>query len=131
MDYATLKLVHQSAVALSLAGFAARGLGNFAGAAWVQGRAARSVPHVVDSVLLVSALGLAWTLHLSPLATPWLLAKLIALLAYIGLGMLALKPGRPLAFRVAAWLAALATFGYIVSVAVTKNAAGYFALLMR
>src|SRR5689334_14340613 len=131
MDYAALKLVHQSAVALSFAGFAARGIGSFTHAAWVRGRAARSVPHVVDSVLLLSALGLAWMLRLSPLATPWLLAKLIALLVYIGLGTLALKPGRPLAVRIGAWLAALATFGYIVSVAITKNPMGYFALLMR
>ena len=131
MDYATLKLVHQGAVALSLAGFAARGLGSFAGAAWVQGRAARRLPHVIDSVLLLSALGLAWMLRLSPLEAPWLLAKLIALLAYIGLGVLALRPGRPLAFRVAAWLAALAAFGYIVSVAISKDPAGYFAWLLR
>ena len=96
MDYATLKLVHQGAVTLSIAGFFARGLGSLAGAAWVRGRAARTLPHVVDTVLLASAIGLAWLLQLNPLTTPWLAAKIAGLLAYIGLGMVALRP-RPAA----------------------------------
>lgn len=129
MDYASLKLVHQGAVALSFAGFFVRGLGGLQGARWVRGRAARSLPHVVDSVLLLSALALAWQLRLDPLAAPWLLAKIVGLLAYIGLGVLALRPGRPRGQRAAAWLAALAVFGYIVSVAITKHPAGPLALL--
>ena len=59
MDYLLLKTVHLSAVTLSIAGFTARGAGSLAGAAWVRGRAARTWPHVVDSVLLASALALA------------------------------------------------------------------------
>lgn len=124
MDYFTVKTLHQTAVALSLAGFFARGLGGLAGAAWVRGRTAKSVPHVVDTVLLLSAVALAWMLRLNPLATPWLAAKIIALLVYIGLGMVALNPRRTLKLRAAAWVAALASFGYIVSVALTKSAWG-------
>jgi uncharacterized membrane protein SirB2 len=129
MDYFAVKIVHQSAVALSFAGFFARGLGSLAGAAWVGSRAAKSLPHVVDSVLLLSALTLAWMLRANPAATPWLLAKIIGLVAYIFLGMIALKPTRPLPLRVAAWVAALATFVYIVSVAMTKDPIGLFAAL--
>lgn len=127
MDYFALKTLHQSAVALSAAGFFARGLGALAGAGWVRSRPARTLPHLVDTVLLLSALALAWTLRLNPAHAPWLLAKLVGLLAYIGLGMLALKPGRPLALRAAAWLAALATLGWIVSVALTKQPLGFLA----
>lgn len=129
MDYAALKLVHQGAVALSITGFFARGLGSFAGAAWVRGRVAKTLPHVVDTVLLGSAVALAWWAGFDPLHTPWLLAKILGLLAYIGLGMLALRPGRQAALRVSAWLAALATFGWIVSVALTKNPLGALAWL--
>lgn len=129
MDYASLKLVHISAVALSFAGFFARGLGGLRGSNWVRGRTARSLPHVVDSVLLLSALALAWQLRLDPLATPWLLAKIVGLFAYIGLGVLALRHGRSRGQRAAAWLTALGVFGYIVSVAVTKHPAGPLALL--
>lgn len=128
MDYAALKLVHQSAVTLSIAGFFARGWGSLASAAWVRGRAARTLPHIVDTVLLGSALALAWMLQLNPLTTPWLATKIAGLLAYIGLGMVALKPGRPRALRALAWLAALLCFAQIVAVAITKQASGLFAL---
>jgi uncharacterized membrane protein SirB2 len=129
MDYATVKAIHQGAVALSFAGFLARGAGSVAGAAWVRSRAARSLPHVVDTVLLLSALWLAWTLRLDPRAAPWLMAKLVGLVVYVALGMVALRPDAPRSFRAAAWLGALAVFGYIVSVAVTKNPAGAFSRL--
>lgn len=125
MDYALLKTVHQAAVVLSITGFVARGTGAMAGADWVRSRAAKSLPHVVDSVLLLSALGMAWVASFNPLATPWLLAKIVALLVYIGLGMVALKAGRPPALRVAAGVAAVFTVGYIVSVAVTKSPRGF------
>ncbi len=124
MDYATLRLVHQTSVVLSVSGFVVRGLASFAGAAWVRGRMARTLPHIVDTVLLGSALVMAWMLRLTPGAAPWLGAKIAGLLLYIALGMLALRPGRPLAVRATAWMAALLTFGWIVSVALTKNPLG-------
>ena len=68
-------------------------------------------------------------LRLAPGSTPWLLAKIMGLLLYIGLGMVALRPGQPLTRRVLAWLAALATFAWIVSVAMTKSPLGFFVLL--
>ena len=131
MDYIAIKAIHQTAVALSFTGFFARGLGAIAGAAWVRSRAAKTLPHVVDSVLLLSALALVWRLGLDPLSAPWLMAKIGGLVVYIGLGMVALRPGCAAPVRMAAWLAALATFGYIVSVAITKNPAGVFAGLFR
>ena len=125
MDYLTVKHLHMGAVALSATGFAARGLAGLRGAAWVQGRAARTLPHIVDTVLLLSALTLAWMLRLNPLATPWLLAKIGGLLLYIALGMVALKPRFALPMRAAAWLGALLVLGWMASVAVTKNAWGF------
>ena len=129
LDYAALKLVHQSAVALSVTGFFVRGLASFSGAGWVRSRAARTLPHAVDTVLLLSALAMAWTLRLTPGNAPWLLAKIVGLVLYVGLGVVALRPGRSLAVRAAAWTAALATVGWIASVAVTKNPRGFLAML--
>ncbi len=131
LDYATLKLVHQAAVVLSVAGFFARGVGSLAGAGWVGRRSAKTLPHVVDTVLLASALALAWMLRLTPGNAPWLTAKIVGLLVYIGLGMVALRPGRPWPLRLSAWLLALATVGWIVSVALSKDPWGGFALLPR
>ncbi|MGZ5132975.1 MAG: SirB2 family protein, partial [Caldimonas sp.] len=117
--------------ALSLLGFFGRGLASLRGAAWVRGRLARTLPHIVDTVLLASALSLAWTWRLVPGAAPWLTAKVVGVVVYIGLGMVALRPGRPVPVRAAAWVAALATFAWIVSVAITKNPLGVLALLGR
>lgn len=125
--YATIKLVHMTAVAVSFAGFFARGAGMLRGASWVRGRLARTLPHVVDTVLLASAIALAWMLRLNPLDAPWLAAKIVGLLIYIWLGMLALRPGRSPVVRGSAWVAALVVFGYIVAVAWTKSPAGFFA----
>ncbi|MEZ5578162.1 MAG: SirB2 family protein [Candidatus Competibacteraceae bacterium] len=54
----------------------------------------------------------------------WLTAKVLGLAAYIILGSIALKRGQTKPIRAAAWILALATFGYIVSVAVTHAPSG-------
>jgi len=130
MDYATVKLIHQGAVVFSLSGFFVRGAASLAGASWVRARAARTLPHLVDTVLLASALTLAWMLRLTPGNAPWIAAKIVGLVVYVVLGVLALRPGRPRGQRCAAWLAALATVGWIVSVAITKDPRGFLAPLL-
>ena len=101
--------------------FLLRGCWMLAGSAQLQRPWVKRLPHVVDALLLASALGLAGWSHQYPGPHPWLTAKVVALVAYIVLGSIALKYGRSLGIRAAAFAAALATFGYIVSVAVTKN----------
>lgn len=130
MDYTTIKQLHMSAVALSATGFALRGLASLCGARWTQGRWAKTLPHVVDTALLLSALTLAALLQLNPAHTPWLLAKIGGLLLYIGLGTVALR--QPLAWktRATAWVLALAVLAWIVSVAVLKNPWGYLVLVL-
>ena len=124
LDYAVVKLVHQGAVALSVTGFMVRGVAGLAGAAWVRGRLARTLPHVVDTVLIVSAVWLAVRLSLTPANAPWIAAKIAGLVVYIALGMVALRLGPTRAIRAGAWVAALITFGYIVTVALTKDPRG-------
>ena len=83
----------------------------------------RVAPHMVDSLLLASAIVLAWQLGYSPLAQPWLAAKIVALLLYIVIGAIAFKYGKTRRIRLFAWLAAQMVFFYIVGVAVTHNPA--------
>ena len=127
MDYAALKLMHQTAVLLSISGFIVRGAASLTGAAWVRGRAARTLPHAVDTLLLVSALALAWTLRLNPIDTPWLLAKIAGLLLYIALGVVALRPNLSRPLRAVAFAAALLCFAQIAAMAIGKSVAGLFA----
>jgi uncharacterized membrane protein SirB2 len=49
---------------------------------------------------------------------------------YVGVGVVALRPGRSLAVRATAWVTALATVGWIVSVAITKDPRGFLAALL-
>lgn len=121
MDIAALKAVHVGCAALSLAGFVARGIGMLRGSAWRQRRWVKIAPHVVDTLLLASAIGLALAVRQYPFMHGWLTAKLLALVGYIVLGSIALKYGATRTVRLGAWLAALAVFGYIVAVAVTRQ----------
>ena len=125
--YLALKHFHITCVVLSGVGFALRGGWALARSPLARARLTRVLTHVVDSCLLLSAIGLAWMAGQYPFVHGWLTAKIVGLLAYIGLGMLALKPGRPLALRGAAFVAALATFSWIVSVALSKNPLGWLA----
>ena len=120
MDYATLKVIHQSAVAISFAGFFARGVGMLGDATWVKHRLAKTLPHLVDTVLIVSALWLAWILRLTPSNAPWIGAKIVGLFVYIGIGMVALRFGRTKGVRASAWILAMLVFAWIVSVAITS-----------
>lgn len=122
--YALLRQLHRLCALLSIVGFTARWLGVLAGQAWTQRRPAKTLPHVVDTVLLLSALAMAFGAAISPADAPWLATKIVLLLVYIGLGMVALRPARPLSQRLLAGVAALAVFGHIVAVAFTKQPLG-------
>ena len=127
---ALLKLIHVSCALVSIAGFALRGYWMEVDNPLLQHRVAKVLPHVVDTLLLGSALALLFVLHLSPLTQPWLSAKIIALLLYIGLGMVALRFGQSNTTKVCAFLLALLTAGYMVSVAYSKNPLGFLQLLI-
>lgn len=118
-----IKLVHIAAVVLSFAGFQLRAIWMMAGSPLLTARVTRILPHVIDTVLLASALWLAWNIHQWPFVHGWLTAKVVGLLAYIVLGSIALKRGRTKSVRVAAWIAASAVFLYVVAVAMTRSAA--------
>jgi len=122
--YQAVKHLHLTCVALSICGFVLRGVWMMTDSPLLRARLTRILPHVVDSLLLVSAVYLVSQLGSIP---AWVWAKIGGLLVYIAFGMLALKAGRPLALRVMALAAAVVTFTWIVSVAITKVPAGFFA----
>lgn len=121
MPYIALKHLHVTFVALSGLLFLVRGIWMLRASPNLEQRWARIVPHIVDTLLLASAIGLAVVSHQYPGQMPWLTAKVVGLVAYIVLGTIALKRGRTQGVRAAAFVGALACFAYIVAVAVTKN----------
>ena len=125
--YAAVKLVHVVCVALSGGGFLLRGIWALSDSPLLRRRWAKLLPHVNDTVLLGAAIALCVMGGQYPLVQAWLTAKLWALVAYVALGSVALSKRRRTAIRLASGIAALTVFGYIVSVALTKDAWGMLA----
>jgi len=126
--YLSLKLIHVGAAILTVAGFTLRGYWMLVGSPRLEQRIVRIVPHIVDTVFLLSGISLVWVLKLPVLDQPWLMAKLAALVVYIILGMIALRHGNTLRTRMSAFVLALATFTYIAGVAISKSTGSWFAL---
>ena len=121
MSYAALKMIHVTSVVVSYLLFSLRSMWMMRGSAVLQQRWVKITPHVVDSILLVSAITLAVQIQQDPINDSWLSAKVAGLLIYIGLGMMALRFAKTRKMRISAWIAAQAAFLYIVLVALTKN----------
>jgi uncharacterized membrane protein SirB2 len=121
MSYALLKLIHVGTVYITFGLFLARGIWMLLDSPRLQDRWVRVVPHLNDTLLITAAIGMLVTIGLNPLFQPWLLAKIVGLLLYIGLGTMALKRGRTKVQRSLYFVAALAIIGYIIAVAVTKQ----------
>jgi uncharacterized membrane protein SirB2 len=128
MLYAALKALHVGCVIASISGFALRGALMLLDSPLLQARFARIAPHVVDTLLLASALWLAALIGQYPFVQGWLTAKVLGLVAYIVLGTVALKRARSKPVRAAAFALALLAAAYIVSVALTRDPLGFLAL---
>lgn len=121
MSYLLLKHLHVTCVVLSGVGFALRASWMLAASPLLQHRLTRSLPHLVDTLLLGSALLMVWMSGQYPFVHGWLTAKVLGLLAYIGFGMMALKRGRTKAVRLRFVVLAVLAYAYIVSVALSRN----------
>jgi uncharacterized membrane protein SirB2 len=120
MTYVVLKYTHVAAVIASFTLFFLRGLWMMAAPEKLAARWVRVVPHVIDTVLLGSAIALAAVTAQYPFVQAWLTAKVLALPLYILLGTVAIRRGRTRRVRIVAWILALSVFGYMVAVARTR-----------
>jgi uncharacterized membrane protein SirB2 len=127
--YETLKLVHVGTAVLTISGFVLRGYWMFSGSPNLQLKVVKVLPHIVDTVFLVSGIALIFILNLPVMSQPWLLMKFVALIAYIVLGAIALGRGKTIRSRTISFVLALATFAYIAGVALSKSTASWFALV--
>lgn len=122
MSYLALKHLHMSFAALSGALFLIRGI--------LMLRRNEPAPrkslldrssHIIDTILLASALTMVVWSAQYPFVVPWLTAKVIAVVAYIIVGAIALRRGKTRGIRAGAFAVALLIFGYILKLAVTKQ----------
>lgn len=126
--YHLTKFVHQFCALASVSLFVMRGVWMLRNSPELARRWVKILPHAVDTLLLASVVALTLMARQFPLTHAWLTAKLLALLVYIALGLVALRYGRTKGVRAAAWIGALVVFFYIVSVALRHDPLGFFAM---
>lgn len=128
--YPEIRLVHIAAVVASGGLFLLRGLALFAGtdrtASWAMTAPLRYLSYTIDTVLLTAALMLMTIVQQYPFVHAWLTVKVVLLVVYIALGILAFRRGRRRTVRVGCFLAALAVYAFIISVARAHDPLGIF-----
>lgn len=119
--YFLVRGVHLWAVGISVGLFVTRAALMLGATGLHRSLPLRVVPHVVDTVLLTSALMLTTIVHQYPFADHWLTAKVLALVGYIVLGSLALHRARTQGGRLLALAGALVAIAYIVGTALHRH----------
>ncbi|MEN1940478.1 SirB2 family protein [Luteimonas sp. MJ174] len=129
--YPQIKMVHVSTVIASGLLFALRGLLVQAGMQrWALAAPVRYTSYAIDTTLLTAALMLLTILPGAMFGNGWLAMKLVLLVVYVVLGVFALRRGRTPRARIASYLAALAVFGFIYSIARTHHPGGIAWMLL-
>lgn len=121
--------LHIGCVIVSGSVFFTRGCLMLAGSSATNHPAFEWTSRIVDTLFLAAGIALAVIIHQYPFAQAWLTVKVLLLVVYIVLGTFALRRGRTRAVRGAFFVAALAVFLFIVTVARTQNPLGVFAWL--
>ena len=122
-NYMIFKHLHMTAVALSGLLFMIRGLWLLQGSTQLQAKWVKITPHVIDTLLLVSAIAMLLVSQQFPV---WVHVKITLLVVYIGLGLMAFKKAKTQGQKLTFLLAAVAVYVFLISVALTKSPAGFF-----
>jgi uncharacterized membrane protein SirB2 len=129
MLYYWIREVHTISVVLSFMLFLLRGAWVLNGHALPRHIVLRTTPHVIDTILLTSAIWLTTIIRQYPFSDAWLTAKVLLLVAYVALGSLALRRARTRAGRALAFGGAVLAFLFLVSVARLRHPLGALLLL--
>lgn len=119
--YMIVKHFHMTTVAVSLALFILRFYWFNRDPDKLQLKWVKVLPHVVDTLLLVSAITLCVLIQQFPFVDSWLTAKVIGLVCYIVMGLVALKLGRNMLMRWIGFLGGIAWLVFVAKVAILKQ----------
>ncbi|MEG3768137.1 SirB2 family protein [Alteromonas sp. 14N.309.X.WAT.G.H12] len=119
--YMMFKHIHLTAIALSVFLFVLRFIWSQFSPSVLEKKWLKITPHIVDTILLLSALCLCVILNQYPFVQGWLTFKVVGLVAYILLGLFALKWARNAPLKWIGFIGALTWLGLIAKVAVTKQ----------
>ena len=120
MDYMLLKQIHIVLAVTTLISFVIRGYRMITDSSLLHHKLVKTIPHVIDTLLLSTAVALMMMAGFYPWILDWVAAKILLLLLYIVLGTIALKRGKTKAQRIAAFIAALICIGLIFKSALSK-----------
>ena len=109
--------IHLLTIFISFAGFITRGIWMLLDSEKLNRRWVKIVPHINDTFLLLSGIGLILVTKFYPWQHPWLATKLTALIVYILLGTIAIKRGKTKNQKIIAWILAMMVFIYMLLVA--------------
>ena len=123
MSYAVLKIVHVASVVLSFAIFAVRGGNALSGQDGQGGKLGRIVPHVVYTILLLSAMGMVFITKQYPFVAAWPTVKFLGLVAFVAFGVFAFRGSQ--ARKATFFGLGLLAFIFTASVALTHHPAGF------
>lgn len=120
--YNALKHIHISTVSISLLLFISRAILLFSQSPRLHHPALRVLPHLNDTILLLSAISMLVVAELIPNGENiWLLAKIIAMVVYIMLGMTLFKWAKSMLTKQLVFILALLTYGYIIHTGIYKT----------
>ncbi|AXQ13275.1 MULTISPECIES: SirB2 family protein [Shewanella] len=120
--YPAVKHLHMTLIAVSVLLFIVRFVLKLRQSAIMDKKLLKVGPHVIDTFLLLSGLTLCFMIKQYPFVDPWMTEKIGAVVAYILLGVMALKSNRNLIFRIFAFLGALGWVVYAAKLAHFKQA---------
>lgn len=123
--YPQIKMIHIALALLSGGLFAVRGAGVLAGMRWPHWLPVRWTSYAIDTSLLTAALMLLTVLPGAVFANGWLTAKLVLLVVYVVLGVFAIKRARTKTTKAICYVAALATFGMVYTIARAHHPLGW------
>jgi uncharacterized membrane protein SirB2 len=129
MDYLLVKHLHVGMAYLSISLFILRSSLSVTASPLLQHKLVTILPHLVDTFLLLFAVLLMITIKQYPFFDTWLTAKLIALLAYIAVGSIAIKRGKTAVIRLWASIIAVLIFTYIIGAAKTHHALSWLVVM--
>lgn len=121
MEYIILKLLHMLFATISISAFSYRGMLAIRQPGRQQQGWLRVVPHINDTLLLVTAILLVIQTGYNPLQQTWLATKITLLIVYIALGLVTLRFAKNKMTRIISYSLAIATFLWIIAIAVSKS----------
>ncbi|MGQ4276204.1 SirB2 family protein [Pseudidiomarina sp. E22-M8] len=121
IPFEALKHLHVTFVVLSVVLFVLRFFWRSIDAKVAQQKWVKIVPHIIDTLLLLTIVGMLLHWQQWPWQTAWLGNKLLGLFGYIGFALVAMKATTP-ALRYGGFIVALGWIGFLFHVAFSKQA---------